>query len=348
MAPSPKPQAPSPALCLKEKLRQYPFLFKFLHFANILRIHFKYVFYVLCYLVRNLFKGDVIFTQCWIKLSRYKLVPRNWGDDINKFFFEYVTDKKMAILPDDALLFPGLKHYSLIGSTLDFYQLKNSIVYGTGIMTSSRELKGTPSRIISVRGPRTRDALITKGIDCPEHYGDPALLLPVFYQPDRPKHRLASIIPHCGTLASAVDFDELVRRYNCNLIDMTRYDKWTDIIDGIAGSSFVMSESLHGLIVAEAYGVPSVWVEFTQHNDYWSFKFLDFYESIGKYGMSSLKMYEGFDFEDVMRTKDEWQPGRIDYDTLLSYFPFEIRPEHKKNIPSRLRILREKSLCYNS
>ena len=59
---------------------------------------------------------------------------------------------------------------------------------------------------------------------------------------------------------------------------MAKYEEWTDIIDSIAGSEFVVSESLHGLIVAEAYGVPSVWVELTEHPDWWSFKYNDFYE----------------------------------------------------------------------
>ena len=110
---------------------------------------------------------------------------------------------------------------------------------------------------------------------------------------------------------------------------MTSYGKWTDIIDEITGSSFIISESLHGLIVAEAYNIPCVWVEFIDHlalqvNEDWNFKFLDFYESIGKHNMKSIKLYEDFNFDELMKKKDEWKPGTIDYEQLLNDFPFKI------------------------
>ncbi|MFQ8823549.1 MAG: polysaccharide pyruvyl transferase family protein [[Ruminococcus] lactaris] len=42
---------------------------------------------------------------------------------------------------------------------------------------------------------------------------------------------------------------------------MSKYENWTDIIDLICSCKMVLSESLHGLIVAESYSIPSVWVE---------------------------------------------------------------------------------------
>ena len=105
-------------------------------------------------------------------------------------------------------------------------------------------------------------------------------------------------------------------------------------MDEIAGSKFIISESLHGLIVAETYNIPCLWVEFIDHtkiNDDWSFKFRDFYESIGKYNMKSIKLYEGFNFDSLLKLRDTWKQGNIDYDTLLKYFPFEIKA---KFVPS--------------
>lgn len=126
------------------------------------------------------------------------------------------------------------------------------------------------------------------------------------------------------------------------MINMTKYENWTDIIDMIAGSSFVLAESLHGLIVAETYNIPCVWVEFVKHvppkfNDDWNFKFYYFYESIGKHDMHSIKLYEGYDFDELMTLRDKWKPGNIDYEKLLEYFPFEIKPEFKSQITEFLR-----------
>ena len=267
------------------------------------------------------------------------VVAANWGDDINTYFFEYVTGKKFIQLRYD---FP-LGRYIMIGSILSFFHLSGSIVYGTGLMTASAPLHGKPDKIISVRGPLTRQALTQRGIDCPEHYGDPALLLPVFYTPSTSNKRYISIIPNVGTFwkpSSVVD--EFVSAHQCRLIDMTHYTKWTDIIDAIASSSFVISESLHGLIVAETYNIPCIWVEFINHNtpqfnDDWSFKYRDFYKSIGKYNMTSIKLYEGYDFCELLKLKDEWSPGTIDYAKLLEDFPFPVRPELRRTIKSPLK-----------
>ncbi len=94
----------------------------------------------------------------------------------------------------------------------------------------------------------------------------------------------------------------------------------------------MLSESLHGLIVAETYNIPNIWVEFIDHNiaafnDDWSFKFRDFYESIGKFGMESIQLYEGFNFEEILMERARWQPGKIDYQQLLEYFPFDLKAE---------------------
>ena len=195
-----------------------------------------------------------------------------------------------------------------------------------------------------MRGPKTRDALLQNGIDCPEHYGDPALLLPLFYSPARKVSGKISIIPNCITLTKYGSplINILTKEYGCNLIHMGIYDKWTDIIDIITGSSFVMSESLHGLIVAETYNIPCAWVELVnhdklKHNDDWQFKYLDFYESIGKYNMQCLRLYEHFNFGELMKLKDSWKPGNIDYEKQLEYFPFEIKPEFKPQIAEFLR-----------
>ena len=333
---------------LKQKLKSnkytYHLIFRPLRFIKRIVFRTFCTFYWLPYLIyaeaRNFLYHDVIFAQCWVTFSGYVIKHNNWGDDINKYFLEYATGKKLALIPCDQTLF-NVKHYSLIGSIVSFYNLNQTTIYGSGIMTATDEIKGRPEKIISVRGPLTRNALIEKGIECPENYGDPALLLPMFYKPDIKQNNTVLIIPNRDTLMY-YDYgnriiDEMQNKYGCSLVNMFNYDKWTDIVDAIASSKFVMSESLHGLIVAETYGVPCLWVEFMDHARYyeynsdWLFKFRDFYKSIGKFNMQITKLYNGYDFNELIKLKDSWQPGKIDFEKLLSLFPFDIKPEFNKS-----------------
>ena len=273
---------------------------------------------------------NAIFTRCYAKFRRFSIMPNNWGDDINKYFFEYVTGRK--VIPVD-IDFPSGR-YIMIGSILSSFHLNNAVIYGTGLMTATSPLRGVPKRIISVRGPLTRQALLENGIDCPEHYGDPALLLSLFVKPSQHKNNAVSIIPNMVTFRRySPVIEELVTKHGCRLINMTSYENWNDIIDAITSSEFVISESLHGLIVAETYGIPSVWVEFINHDDYnndWSFKFRDFYESIGKHDMISIKLYDGYDFSELLKARYKWRPGKIDYEHLLDNFPFTITKSPQK------------------
>ena len=346
---------------LKIFLKRYRLTYVPLHFINELRIIITQIIFSLFYtiillpyfIIRNLLYDDIIFGQTCSRLVIHSNTSNygNWGDGLSCSFVEYVTGKKVVVCNflgshHGASLIP-IKRYSLIGSIISFYSLRNSIVYGTGIMTAEDAVWDKPQKIISVRGPLTRKALLRKGINCPEKYGDPALLLPLFYSPKSSKRSGITLIPNLLTIAyegnSIPSIKQLTEKYHCEMLSMTDYDKWTDIIDRIASSSFIISESLHGLITAETYGIPSVWVELTDHKGYinnndWCFKYLDFYESIGKYGMSSIKLYEGFNFDDILREKDKWQPGKINYAELLSLFPFEIKPEFlpriKKFLPN--------------
>jgi pyruvyltransferase len=267
-------------------------------------------------------ENKIVFYEGYGKLKGHKLEKSNWGDDLNKFFFEEITKMDFVLIPFSHMSRKYVQvHYSLIGSIIGFFDLSNTIIYGSGIIDSEIKISGVPLKILSVRGPKTREVLLKNNIDCPEKYGDPALLLPVYYKPRLLKSNKGCVIPNMGTHESNSVLLKLVNEYGLDLIDMTKYDKWTDIIDKIANSKFVISESLHGLIVAETYNIPNIWVELKKHPDYWDFKFQDFYESIGK-KEQSVKLYEEFDFEVLTRKIHDWNQGEIDYDSLMQDCPF--------------------------
>ena len=272
---------------------------------------------------------DYVFLQAYVKNRFLDISPNNWGDDLNKYLLELITNKKVVFVPYSSLLIHEKEpHYLFIGSILGFYCLDNCIVCGTGIQDPNKKLIGKPKAVISVRGPLTRKVLLKNGILCPKNYGDPALLLPLFYKPvihfDNRKKYIAFIPHHLSNPEKVLEIGKKFKnRFQIKIIDLVNYSKWTDIIDSISNSCFVLSESLHGLIVSEAYGIPNVWVEFVEHPDYWDFKFLDFYYSIGKFNQKSKKLFCDYSIDELVQDAEKWKQGSIDFKGILNSCPFK-------------------------
>lgn len=132
------------------------------------------------------------------------------------------------------------EHYIMCGSILTACN-EHSIIWGAGIAQPFDLIK--PKKILAVRGKKTRDFLLSKEIDCPEIYGDPAMLLPLLYNPTKEKKRTLGLIPH---IADKINFP-----YYWDIESRVE-----DTIDYILESEYIQSSSLHVLIVADAYGVP--------------------------------------------------------------------------------------------
>ena len=294
-----------------------------------IRAFFVSIYWLPYYLYNKVkYKQQAIFCECFMGYNGYHVKKNNWGDDTNLFFFESIIDKKFIFIPFERTLLK-VNRYSLIGSIIGYGNLKNVIICGSGIKNPKIRLIGKPQKVYSVRGPKTREILLANHIDCPPNYGDPALLLPIFYHPSVSKKYRYGFVPNeatneddvimCVKNMGIVEGDYLI-------IHMVEYHDWTDIVDDILSCDYIVSESLHGLIVAETYKIPSCWVEFTMHAKYWSFKYLDFYESIGKSNYESVKLYqEECKMErDVTRCLLNWRNASIKYQKLLTFIPFEL------------------------
>lgn len=255
---------------------------------------------------------------------------QNWGDDINFFFFEAATGKRVLRCPDSWFFRrTGLENHLCIGSTLTFYRLDGTVVWGAGLINDRQghDLLSRPRSIRAVRGPLTRNWLLAHGVDCPAVYGDPALLLPRFYTPaPRPRTRFG-IVPHVSDWEQAGDVLRRMESWaDTKLVAMRDYGDWCRVIDDIASCDLVLSSSLHGLIVAEAYGIPALWVEFDTPIPGWEFKFNDFYASIGKAGLAPFRVTEATRSEELWARRASWVPARLDLEPLLAACPFALRP----------------------
>lgn len=158
------------------------------------------------------------------------------------------------------------------------YRGGRATIWGTGLMTAEavNAMKDADKKmcldIRAVRGPLTRMVLMSNGFGCPAVYGDPAILMPLFFFPKVNKQRgKVLIIPHFSKA------DKYRASYG-SVIDTLTCD-WQWFITEIVSAEKVISSSLHGIILAESYGIPVVML-----NDFPGsrFKYDDYYQSTGR------------------------------------------------------------------
>src|SRR5699024_10192689 len=94
------------------------------------------------------------------------------------------------------------------------------------------------------------------GIDAPQVYGDPAPLAPLYYYPK------VKITHDFGVVVRWKERSWAKAKYGSGveLIDFARGDV-EEVIRDMLSCRKILSSSLHGLIVADAYGIPNAWLE---------------------------------------------------------------------------------------
>lgn len=197
----------------------------------------------------------------------------NVGDLLSKITFGYLLDHKgIGSLKSKR----GTVRIAFIGSVIQFLTA-DAVVYGSGFLFEYVAQQFAKKRlkldVRAVRGPLTRQKLIEIGYAVPEIYGDPAILLPLFYLPKIAKDKKDFlVIPHWKTVDKYVSMGYPV------LSPLT--DDWQHFIDEIASAKLVISSSLHGLILAEVYGTPAILLNEVEKGNL--FKYRDYYLSTGR------------------------------------------------------------------
>ena len=199
----------------------------------------------------------------------------NWGDALSP-----VLCGKLSGRPVKKMLWQHQHRYFAIGSILGHANARAE-VWGSGFVWPDEKLTEPPKAVYAVRGPRTRARLQVQGIDCPEIYGDPALLFPRFFNPPVEKKYAVGIIPHF----SDKDTPWMKRQQSnpdpqVRIIDVEGGIE--EFVREVKACELIVSSSLHGLICADAYGVPNMWVKLSDILWGGSFKFCDHFESVGR------------------------------------------------------------------
>ena len=146
-------------------------------------------------------------------------------------------------------------HLMTIGSVLGL-GVFDAVIWGSGVNSFAHVGRVTTQKgyrkldIRAVRGPITAQVLRENGYTCPQIYGDPAILLPLIYPGRRPEKKKKYVV-----------IDHYMKRKTTGDDRLSiRTGDYRTFLDKILEAEVVYSSSLHGIILAESYGVPSVFL----------------------------------------------------------------------------------------
>jgi hypothetical protein len=250
-------------------------------------------------------------------------VGRNWGDKLNAPLVAMLAERPVinARHPDAAGLTPI--HF-VIGSGLRLAGAE-AVAWGTGFIGRDNALRIPVEKIHAVRGPLTAERIVEAGGASGLPMGDPALLLPLFYNPDVAPRYDIGIIQHFRE-AGTEPLPRLPAGLSVRLIDITGGIK--AVIDAVLSCRRILSSSLHGLIVGHAYGVPATWLKISDRPLGDDFKFHDYWASIGRSDVFPVEARDGalIDPEAGVSTPGE---AKVDLFALLAACPFIDEPRRQ-------------------
>lgn len=206
----------------------------------------------------------------------------NIGDYLSKVVVTYMVQKHNLTMSQRS----GKTLYA-IGSILGM-RCQNAVVWGSGLINTQKlrlvNAKISNMDICAVRGPKTREELLKIGKKCPPVYGDPAVLMPKVFSPEKleKKHKITLILHYANEniqIPSHIDF---------NIISPISTD-YRHFITEICQSELVISSSLHGIILAETYGIPAILL---LPDETKSFKYEDWYHSTDRYEIRYARSVE--------------------------------------------------------
>ncbi|MCA1379256.1 MULTISPECIES: polysaccharide pyruvyl transferase family protein [Bradyrhizobium] len=233
----------------------------------------------------------------------------NFGDHLSIVVVDHLLRQFGYTLADEV---PRQARLFAIGSVLH-YARNGDVIWGSGV--NGRPGQGDLNHRVqnldvrAVRGPRTREVLQRRGIAVPEVFGDPALLLP-------------QLFPNRFRPTAKKPWVFVPNLHDLNIVDpaadtvVSPLGSWNRRIDAILEAELVLASSLHGIIVAEAFGIPARYVRLSSGEA--EFKYHDYYEGTGRFAVEfATSIDEGREMGGAARLN-------FDHRALMSAFPIDL------------------------
>jgi len=165
----------------------------------------------------------------------------NFGDRITQFLLNQLSFKHTWANPEDADLIAA-------GSIIEHLPAAwTGTIIGAGKLIPNTRTDLTNANVLALRGALTRSLVDLPFGARPPVLGDPGLLVSQFVGQGGAKYELG-VVPHWSDT-------ELAARFPYGHVIDVRRPVW-EVVAEIASCKRIVSSSLHGLVVADAYGIP--------------------------------------------------------------------------------------------
>lgn len=274
--------------------------------------------------------GDLLSPYIISNISDCNIVYRKFYNGIRKqfyFFISFLLGRK-SVEEFKQTLFFYEKNLLAVGSIIT-HGNNRSIIWGSGFMNSNEMFRG--GEVCAVRGKLTNEKLIEQGFKGCNVFGDPALLLPLIVSAEKERIYDIAIIPHW----SEVEYFKTTFGNKYKILDL-RTDEVENFVKELTSCKYILSTSLHGIILSHAYGIPALWIKHG-YIDTDGFKFYDYFSSV------DIPFYDGIcEYETILNTYD-WMHLFVEYKNyslpvkdvvliqkeLLRVAPFKLASKYK-------------------
>ena len=233
----------------------------------------------------------------------------NFGDALFPLIVERILQRPVERVDES---YPGPK--LIAGGSAFHCAHDGDVLWGAGLRTEEdfrSRARFQQLSVAAVRGPISRDFLLSRyHFDVPDVFGDPAILLPTLF-PEwsrRPVKGRIGVIPHFSNRHEYTSTSE-------HVVVILPNQEPERIVPDILGCELVVAGSLHGLIVAEAFGIPARWLNSSRTEP--ELKYYDYYQGTNRYPRPAKTVSDAVDLG------GEPAPS-LDGHRLLESFPRDV------------------------
>jgi pyruvyltransferase len=212
-------------------------------------------------------------SACKLPIRFYNSVP-NVGDQLNLYILKHVSQRVPYEVQSS--LTP---HILAIGSIAHLAG-RGSYLWGCGMIDNTPSplwRRISQSRILALRGSLTFNEFERRGYTLNNlPLGDPAIFTSRYYTPSAGSRACrVGIIPHY--IHHHIISPKVANDNNVKLIGVqTDPEKF---IDSLLSCEYILSSSLHGLILADTFEIPNKWIKIKPDLFGGDFKFHDYYST---------------------------------------------------------------------